>query len=220
MRHSFPVILVLLALATPAGARPVLGGGIGDIVKIGEQQDVQDVMDILEDQREGAPSEVAVGPDGLEGPDDPYFLKVGVTSAETPHESTTPTDDCAHGARPYSPFQLWVPSPPTVGVDPSTTPPTVILPGESFAWLVPTCVATLDTCAGPQAAPVPCVPYASYNVTSGRYYAEVPADGIFPVLVVSHGSRASVGGQEETGTTGFILSGDCLGCPPPSCCPI
>jgi hypothetical protein len=143
---------------------------------------------------------VAVGPDGVTlGPTSPYYLMVNVTQPETPHYGS-PTDDCAGGTRPQSATD-------TVGqlMAALLQVPPDVLALNSVEPYVPRCIPVPITAC----TPLGCQPtglYASYDVSTGRYYVE------------AHGVLANVGARPGdiiiTGTTGANATADCLGCPP------
>lgn len=137
---------------------------------------------------------IAVGPDGLEGSSDPYYVKVGVSTPETPHAGARSTDDCAASSRPANALVPLLAEGSAILIAVSSFPSTLSIHG-----IVPGCVATPPCLPGGL-----CPAYVSYDVNTGRYYVEEPASGIviFP----------------QTGTDGVEINTDCNMCPPPTCC--
>jgi hypothetical protein len=151
--------------------------------------------------------DVAVGPDGLEGSSDPYYLRVVVSDPEPPRGGDPTADDCAYGARPsglgdYEASLL-------AGLAPIVADPQGF---HTFAPLFPTCVATPGSC------PVGLCPYASYNVATGQYYVETFDPGAALVLDLPGHHAVHTGDGKVTGTTGVGVMADCVECPPPACC--
>ncbi|GEM_PF-5899244 len=144
---------------------------------------------------------VAVGPDGLEGPDDPYIVSITLATPEVPHSGSAASDDCSLADRPADPAdaveRLVLP-----GLD--TILGEVPQPDTSLVGIVPPCIATPTSCL--LAA---CPLYASYDVATGRYYVEPHA----PIGL-------HLDDPPFTGTTGTKVQLDCVGCPPPECCPL
>jgi hypothetical protein len=138
---------------------------------------------------------VGIGPDGpTQDPDGLYYVIVHVTQPETPHEGSADQDDCASGDRPENVTEVIDGLlPPLLGINPHDL--------DSPSPYVPRCIPLpFDGCT-----PAVCLPvalYASYNVTSGRYYAEA---------TMPEARMMTVG---YTGTSGAGVEADCVGCPP------
>lgn len=145
---------------------------------------------------------VAIGPGGTVSTDknEPYYLAFDVSAPEAPRQGQ-PQDDCAF--RP--PPQPGEPDPRGGTREPSTIEkllawdPTT---SGSFSDWFPTC-AWVDLQAGTGA-------YASYNVSTGRYYARVGNSAI-------PGGTAGFAMTDLTvsGTSGAGAKADCFGCPTP-----
>jgi hypothetical protein len=150
------------------------------------------------------PSEVGVGPDGLEGSGDPYYLEVAFDPAgpEPPHAGAAGSADCAASGRPSLTSEAEAEAAGVVAI--VAAYPTTL----SLSPAVPTCVATPGGAPGP-CPPPGCPPYASYDVATGRYYLE-------PGLALPHHGVPTVPGF--TGTIGVGILADCDWWPPPDCC--
>lgn len=162
---------------------------------------------------------VGVGPNGVAGPDDDYYVAASVGDAEGPG-GASPQDDCNADA------------PARVGYLVGNPPNPFTL--HSITPYTPTCVSTALVGCTPPGCPL----YASYNTTEGRYYgdAEVP-DGppspdnrrikhiVWSGAGAGGGSRA-VGARHlaledvespKSGKVGVAVHTDCEDCPPVCC---
>ena len=141
---------------------------------------------------------VAYTPDGVTTEDaERYYLKATLSRPEGPQRDEAHGNDCAEPERPRGETDAALRvAKPLLRIDPSS--------GTFSDWF-PTCAAVPVGVLGFPAA------YASYNVSTGRYYVEGPP--IVPLLAAT--PAASMG---YTGTTGLAVEADCVGCPPPTCC--
>lgn len=144
-------------------------------------------------------------PNGVEPHDAPrYYLKATLSPPDAPRRNESYANDCAKER----------PSDPGAGAARVVMPLLRIDPRSgTFSDWFPSCVAVPLGAPGADGTPGPSFGYASYNVSSGRYYAELPP--WTPLVAATTSSSASSG---HTGTTGAALSADCVGCPPPTCC--
>ncbi|MEA3201443.1 MAG: hypothetical protein QOE90_2871 [Thermoplasmata archaeon] len=167
-------------------------------------------------------ADVAVGPSGPSVDQNPstYFVDVAADVPETPHSSTAAADDCAGSGHPAGPSGV------VEGIadrESSTLGGAVAAlanpdgPNVYVRGALPRCVATWDVCP-PTLGILSCT-YASYDVTSGRYYVTTDTHPDLPIHVWTSTSSGTASSDTAiTGTTGLIVENDCLDCPPPVCC--
>lgn len=153
---------------------------------------------------------VAVGPEGPAQDGEPYYARVALAPPEGPAAGTA-DQDCASDRRPRGFERLAALANAIAAWDPT----------QEFrvsGWF-PTCVAaTVSPCAGPTTeCPAPSGPlaYASYDLTTGRYFVQVPVRDTGLPIRLDGASPQTAQSIILTGTTGVAIVTDCEACPTP-----